>query len=109
MDTPTKVTVGDVTITIERAEQVEPQPPTGAFSKGTYSTYTRDALLGRIQQLEVLVTKQGNVSEQYAELREAIRRMSAGVDGHAPLVQTHEEALAAVGNVFVLGSKRGRR
>jgi len=38
-------------------------------------------------------------AEKYAELREAIRRMSGRVLGRPPLAQTHEEALVALGNM----------
>ena len=37
--------------------------------------------------------------EMYAQLREAVRKISIGPDGRAPLVQSHEDALRVLNDI----------
>jgi hypothetical protein len=74
----TKLTVGDVTITVEHT----PQPtvtPAGAFPAHTYTEWSKDLVIGRLQQQEAENVKLANrcdeLAREYSELR-----ASAGVE-----------------------------
>lgn len=73
-----KVVVGDLTITVERSEPKQKlSPPDSELVHEAKRTRNRE-------------------HADYAAIREAIRKISVGSDGHAPLTQTHEEALHTV-------------
>jgi hypothetical protein len=49
-----------------------------------------------------------NMGQRYAELREAARKCERGPDGKAPVVQTHERALAVLSTLAVRGDLMDR-
>ena len=73
----TKLTVGDVTITVEHTPQPTVTPP-GAFPAHTYTEWSKDLVIGRLQQQEAENVKLANRCDELArEYSDALAQLRA--------------------------------